>query len=122
MARALSLSEAVEFTGYRSDAELKLDFERSRIFALPSKSEGFGLVYVEAMAHGRPCLAARSGGAPEVITPDTGLLVEYGDVPGIASALVTGLRREWNPSALLGRAEHFSYLRFKERLASLLSR
>jgi glycosyltransferase involved in cell wall biosynthesis len=117
----LSLGQAVEFAGYVDDSELHGEFERSRMFALPSEKEGFGLVYLEAMANGRPCLGARSGGAPEVITADTGILVDYGDVPGIGAAIVAGLRRDWPVGPLLERARAFSYLRFKERLASLLS-
>jgi glycosyltransferase involved in cell wall biosynthesis len=121
LARRLKISAAVDFAGYRSDKEVDGEFARCRLFALPSQKEGFGLVYLEAMAHGRPCIGARAGGVPEVITPETGLLVEYGDVQAIASAIVSALRREWNLEALLERARSFSYLRFKERLASLLS-
>ena len=73
------------------------------------------------MAHARPCLGARSGGVPEVITEETGVLVEYGDVPGIASAIAGVLRRDWPVGPLLRRAQEFSYARFKERLASMLN-
>jgi glycosyltransferase involved in cell wall biosynthesis len=120
-ARRLNVPGAVEFAGYRSDSELFEDFAGCRLFALPSQKEGFGLVYLEAMAHGRPCLGARSGGVPEVISNDSGVLVEYGDIPGIASAVVAALRRVWRIEPLLERARMFSYLRFKERLASLIS-
>ena len=118
---SLALGDAVEFAGYRSDSELQGEFARCRLFALPSQREGFGLVYLEAMAHGRPCLGALAGGTPEVITEETGVLVEYGDVPGIAAALVASLRREWRAQPMLERARTFSYARFKDRLASLLS-
>jgi phosphatidyl-myo-inositol dimannoside synthase len=120
-ARKLSLGGAVEFPGYRSDLELHQDFADCRVFALPSEKEGFGLVYVEAMAHGRPSLGARSGGTPEVIDANSGMLVDYGDVPGISASLVAMLGRDWPIDHLLERAGTFSYLRFRERLASLLS-
>jgi phosphatidylinositol alpha-1,6-mannosyltransferase len=118
--RGLNLNGFVEFAGFRSDLELREEFARCRLFALPSQKEGFGLVYLEAMAHGRPCLGALSGGTPEVITSNTGTLVEYGNVPSIASAIVASLGRNWPVQALLDRADMFSYLRFKERFASLL--
>jgi glycosyltransferase involved in cell wall biosynthesis len=121
LSRRLKTESAVDFAGYLSDAELAGEFERCRLFALPSQKEGFGLVYLEAMAHGRPCLGARSGGVPEVITDETGVLVEYGDVPGIGAALAGALAREWNAEPILERARLFSYSRFKVRLASLLS-
>jgi phosphatidyl-myo-inositol dimannoside synthase len=120
-AQKLNMSGAVEFAGYRNDSELAEEFAKCRIFALPSHAEGFGLVYLEAMANGRPCLGANSGGVPEVISEDSGVLVEYGDVPGIASAMVAALRRTWNVDALVGRAQTFSFARFKERLRALLA-
>ncbi|HND62610.1 MAG TPA: glycosyltransferase family 4 protein [Opitutaceae bacterium] len=120
LARKLKVLEAVEFAGFVSNAQLPGEFARCRLFALPSEREGFGLVYVEAMAHARPCLGARAGGTPEVITPETGVLVPYGDVPALAAAAVAALRRTWEPGPLLARAEHFSYSQFRTRLASLL--
>jgi phosphatidylinositol alpha-1,6-mannosyltransferase len=120
LAHRQGVADVVEFAGFRSDAELREDFARCSLFALPSEREGFGLVYLEAMAHGRPCLGARSGGVPEVINDDSGVLVEYGDVPGIAAGIVAALSRDWSTEALVGRAREFSYLRFKDRLASLL--
>lgn len=119
-ARQLQLEGAVEFAGFVSDSDLKGEFGNCRLFALPSEKEGFGLVYLEAMAHGVPSLAARSGGAPEVITEETGVLVVYGDVPGIASAIVGALRRQWDTGALRDRARIFSFSKFRDRLASLL--
>jgi glycosyltransferase involved in cell wall biosynthesis len=120
MARRSRVERIVEFTGYRNDSELKDEFRKCRLFALPSEKEGFGLVYLEAMSYGRPCLGARSGGVPEVISEKTGVLVEYGDVPGIAQGMIGALRRNWQPEPMLEQARKFSYLRFKERLASLL--
>jgi len=121
LARRLNLGGVVEFAGFVSDSELPGEFARCRLFALPSQKEGFGLVYLEAMANGRPCLGARSGGTPEVITPESGVLVEFGDVPGIAAAIVAALGRPWPAEALVERSRVFSYLRFKERLSSLIS-
>ncbi len=120
-ARSLGLEGAVDFAGFIDDAGLGVEFERCRLFALPSQKEGFGLVYLEAMAHGRPCLGARSGGVPEVITEATGVLVGYGDVPGIAAGAISALKRDWSLDALLERARSFSYPRLKAQLESVLS-
>ena len=117
----LGLRSAVEFLGFVDDRRLTAEFQACRLFALPSEREGFGLVYLEAMAGGRPCLGARAGGAPEVITADSGVLVEFGDVPGIAAACLAALRRDWDQEAILARARHFSYSQFTAQLASLLS-
>jgi glycosyltransferase involved in cell wall biosynthesis len=117
----LGLTTAIEFLGYVDDKRLAAEMRTCRLFALPSKKEGFGLVFLEAMAHGRPCLGARAGGVPEVITDDTGALVDYGDVPGIATETISALQRPWNETAILARARHFSYLPFKDRLSELLA-
>jgi asparagine synthase (glutamine-hydrolysing) len=114
------VGKGVEFVGYIDDRRLDQELRSCRLFALPSKKEGFGLVFLEAMAHGRPCLGARAGGIPEVITEDTGVLVEFGDVPGVAAAIVAALRRSWNEDAMLERADAFSYQRFKERLDAII--
>ena len=122
LADRLGAGRAVDFTGFLSDAELAAEFRRCRLFALPSQKEGFGLVYLEAMAHGRPCLGAREGGVPEVITDGTGVLVDYGDVAAIAAAIEGAFTREWRLEPILARASEFSYPRFLERLGRLLSR
>lgn len=118
----LALGPAVEFAGFLDDRSLAEEMRSCRLFALPSRKEGFGLVFLEAMAHGRPCLGARAGGIPEVITDDTGVLVEYGDVPGIGRAAVEALRRPWNEERILARAREFSFPPFASRLAALLTR
>ena len=118
----LGLGHAVKFLGFIDDQRLSEEMRSCRLFALPSKKEGFGLVFLEAMAHGRPCLGARAGGIPEVITDETGTLVDYGDVPAIASAAIAALQRHWDEPAILARARHFSYSQFTARLASLFAR
>jgi phosphatidylinositol alpha-1,6-mannosyltransferase len=79
-----------------------------------------GLVFLEAMAHGRPGLGARAGGVPEVITPETGVLVDYGDVPAIAAASIAALRRNWQEERILAVTRSFAYPPFRARLAELL--
>lgn len=58
------------------------------IFALPSAAEGFGLVYLEAMARGKPVIGGAHGGAPEVIEDGkTGYLVQHGDAMQLATSI-----------------------------------
>ncbi len=116
----LGLQSSVQFLGYVDDTRISAEMQRCSLFALPSSQEGFGLVFVEAMAHGAPCIGARAGGIPEIITPETGTLVEYGNVAAIADACTDTLRRQWDEAAILARAGDFYYSRFKERLALLL--
>jgi glycosyltransferase involved in cell wall biosynthesis len=58
------------------------------VFAMPSRTDSFGIVYLEAWANGKPVVAAAAGGVPEVVTDgETGLLVGFGDVPALAASL-----------------------------------
>jgi glycosyltransferase involved in cell wall biosynthesis len=71
------------------DDEEKRDFFAALdVFALPSRSDSFGLVLPEAWANGAPCIGYRAGGVPWVIRDGSdGLLVRAGDVSGLAEAL-----------------------------------
>lgn len=125
-AAALGVSERVEFLGRLSDAERAAELVACDVFALPSSGEGFGIVYLEAMAYGKPCVAARVGGAPEVVVDgETGLVVrpEPG-VVGPGTELVGALRALAADGAMrrrLGQAgrervlAHFCYPQFRER-------
>ena len=71
-----------------TDAELEAAYASCDVFALPSKKEGFGIVFLEAMRHRKPCIGGNHGGTPEVvINGTTGFLVEYGDIDGLYKVL-----------------------------------
>ncbi len=58
------------------------------VFALPSRTDSFGIVYLEAWCYGLPVIGARAGGVPDVIEEGVdGLLVRFGDVPALAAAI-----------------------------------
>ena len=62
--------------------------QASTLLVLPSRTDSFGLVILEAWAHGKPVIGARAGGIPAVIDEgSTGLLVNFGDVAGLAQAI-----------------------------------
>ena len=78
----------VRFLGQRSPADVRHYMAQSRALAFPSLSyETFGLVLVEAMAAGLPTVASELGGTPDIVGPDSGLLVPPGSVEAWASAL-----------------------------------
>ena len=71
-----------------NDAVLRSCYSACDIFLLPSAGEGFGIVYLEAMAFAKPVIAADSAGAPFVVRPGvSGVLVAYGDPRSLASAV-----------------------------------
>ncbi len=78
----------VHFLSGLSSAELAACYGACEIFALPSRGEGFGLVYLEAMARGKPVIGGAHGGAPEVIEDGvTGYLVPHGDPIHLATSI-----------------------------------
>jgi len=92
-ARRLGLGAAVEFAGDLHDrTTLRNQYLTADVFALPSLQEGFGIVFLEAMACRLPVVAARAGAAPEVVPGSAGLLVPPSDSEALAAALVELLR------------------------------
>lgn len=81
-AQSLGLSHAVSFTGRVSDARLNELYDECRFLVMPSRDEGFGLVFLEAMRAGKSCIGGR-GAAAEIIEHNiTGLIVDPGGPGG----------------------------------------
>lgn len=91
LAAKLGIAERVEFRGEVSCQALCRAYQEADVFVLPSQTEGFGIVYLEAMISGLPVVAVRAGGAPNVVEDGvTGMLVAPGDEKQLVSA-VSGL-------------------------------
>jgi phosphatidylinositol alpha-1,6-mannosyltransferase len=84
----LDMGTCVQFLGPISDSELQREYQKCDAFAMPSKCEGFGIVFLEAMRYGKPCIGGNHGGTPEVIDHGVnGFLVDHDDSPLIATYL-----------------------------------
>lgn len=111
-AAAGEIADRVVFTGFVSEATLGELYRRCAAFVMPSRNEGFGLVYLEAMRAGKPCLALRRSAAEEIIVDGTtGVLVEPGDQEQLVAALVRLLR----DAAMACRLGEAGRRRFEER-------
>lgn len=126
VARELGLGDSAMFTGSISDVELAALYRGCLAFALLSEGEGFGLVFAEAMAHGKPCVATNADAACEVVRDgESGLVVPPRDADAATSAL---LRLAGDPAlvARLGAAarrtvtERFLPHHFRDRMAAFM--
>lgn len=92
-ARELEVTDRVHFAGPVSAAELPAYYAASDVFVTTPKSsgpdiEGFGTVYLDAGLMGKPVIGSRSGGVPDAVCHgETGLLVDPGDVTGLAEVI-----------------------------------
>ena len=125
-ARASTAAERIHFVGFVSRDDLTRLYEQSAVFAMPSRGEGFGLVYLEAMAYGLPCIGSRQDAATEVIADgETGCLVDL-DAPGQLAEAVSSLLRDPARRLRLGEAgrdrlrAQFSAEAFRARMGALL--
>lgn len=126
LSNEMGVSRHVIFTGYVSNKELPYYYRACEVFLLPSREEGFGYVFLEAMWFGKPCIGARAGGIPEVVKDgETGLLVEYGDVKAIGDAIINLLEDETTRKRM-GEEGHrrvmdnFIFDIYKKRLLDLI--
>ena len=85
LSRDLRLETVVNWLGNLDSGSLAAEYNSTDIFCLPSVQEGFGIVFLEAMAAGKPIVAARAAAVPEVVR--NGLLVEPENPEALAEAI-----------------------------------
>ena len=127
LASSLGVSGAIHFFENLSRAEIAACYARADLFALPSTAEGFGLVFLEAMAFSRAVVGAAAGGSVDVIEDGVnGLLIPANDPELLAQALDRLLRDE-ALCAELGRRgaeivrQKFQFSTFRAELERILT-
>jgi len=126
LARSLGLTARVKFFGPVPDATKNDLLRRCRILALPSAAEGFGLVYLEAMRVGRPCIVSRLDAGAEVVNPpEAGAAVDLADPAAVAAVLLKFLEAgpEWQQASTRARQRYetcFTAAHFEQRLLAAL--
>lgn len=118
------VSERVHFCGFIPDKMLSDIYNLCDVFAMPSRGEGFGIVYLEALASGKPCIASSlDGGQDALLGGELGTLVDIEKEDALAKALVDSLREISPAKAAIKREkviEHFGFEAFCKRLNSAL--
>jgi phosphatidylinositol alpha-1,6-mannosyltransferase len=111
--KSLGLSERAVFTGYVPEAEKADHYHLADAFVMPGHGEGFGIVYLEAMACGIPVVASKVDASREaVLDGRLGVLADPSNPDEIIAAIKEALTRSRGvPNGL----EYFSFRRFVER-------
>ena len=108
----LGISEHIRWIGYVDEADKPSLYRLARVFATPSRYEGFGLPVIEAMASGTPVVANEVSCFPEIVG-DAAFLVEPGSARAMAGAIIALLHqdplRDSQINAGLARATRFSW-------------
>lgn len=112
------VANSVKLLGVVEDSVLQQLYRQCDVMVLPSQQEGFGIVFLEAMSYGKPCIGAAHGGVPEVIIDGiTGYLVSFGDSDAVARCVVrlafdSDLARRMGMSGLQQVLKHYCYESF----------
>ena len=101
--------DRVRFLGEVERSRLNRELAEADIILTPSRYESFGLVYLEAMAMGKPCIALRAGAAPEIICHmETGVLFDEENAAGLIGAF-NALARDRSARQRIGAAARREY-------------
>lgn len=110
----------IVFITNATDKELIDLYSHAKCVIQTSENEDFGLVPVEAMASGKPCIAVNEGGFRETITGKTGILIEKPYVESLVKAVETFDKRKFKKTDLLKRSRTFSDDIFIKRIKKII--
>lgn len=113
----------VEFLGKISDSELSKVYDGAKALIFTAEEEDFGIVPVEAMAHGRPVIAIRQGGVKEtVVDGKTGIFFDDLTAEGLEKAIKKFEKMKFSPGDCRKQAEKFSKERFKREIEEFVGK
>ncbi len=127
LVNSLNLQDSITIAGFIPDEELCAHYNLCDVFAMPSKGEGFGIVYLEALACGKPVLAGNQDGSIDPLAQGKlGCLVDPDNVEEIADNLIQILQGDFSNPAVyqpeyLQRKtiEAYEFRQFRATLAKL---
>lgn len=105
----LKIEDAVCFMGPQPLDVVAEQVRAADLLVLPSYREGLPNVVLEAFASGTPVVATKVGGIPEVVTEQTGVLVEAKSEQDLSEGLLKALSRTWSESAIIAHAAVFDW-------------
>jgi teichuronic acid biosynthesis glycosyltransferase TuaC len=102
-ARQLRIGANVTFTGVCDSDAVACWLGACNVFALPSYAEGSPNVIIEALSCGRPVVATRVGGIPELFDAEAGILIPARDAGALAKAIAQALKKPWDEASIARR-------------------
>ena len=118
------LQKDVVLAGFIPDEELEDHFAMADVYIMPSKKEGFGIVFIEAMYYGLPVIAGNVDGSVDaLLNGDLGQLVNPDDIDAIKTAIlnIVSDKKAFMPNRELLQT-NFGYVQYKRNLENLLER
>ncbi|MFC1796290.1 glycosyltransferase family 4 protein [Pseudomonadota bacterium] len=125
-AQDLGISNQVIFTGWVNEAQLSTLYKQCALFAMPSEGDGFGIVFLEAMANALPCVGLKNTAAAEIFENEkSGIMVDREDNRDMANRLSTLLldetrRKDLGVAGQKRYQSQFQGQHYAERLQSIL--
>jgi len=118
-----NLQDGVRLVGSIPDDKLNLWMNACDLFVLPSLSESFGIVQIEALACGKPVVATKNGGSEEIITSkDYGLLCEPANPEDLAEKILIGLDKKWDKNKILNYSTKFMWSKITKEIIDVYKR
>lgn len=115
----LGVADRVIFTGLFEDGDKADLYALADVYVMPSRGEGFGYVFLEALASGLPVVGSKQdGGAEALLSGELGLLVDPSNPAEIEAAIREQLHKRRR--AIPKRLEYFSFENFQKRLSIIL--
>ncbi len=126
-AQFLGVGDKIELLGALSPDHVRDWMQRSKLLVLPSVEEGLGVVLLEALACGTPCIATNIGGIPDIIHDQVGRLVPARDADALADSINSLLDNpeEWKQKSTTARTyivENYAWERIAGQIADLYRR
>jgi glycosyltransferase involved in cell wall biosynthesis len=111
------LADRVAMPGSVSDEQLSSLYAAADLFVLPSRFEGYGMAYAEALAHGLPVVATHAGAIPDTVPAEAGVLVPPDDVEALTAALRRLIEYPGERRRLAAAARSASFPTWREQAA-----
>jgi len=116
--KRLGLTGRVIFTGFVEESEKVSLYSAADVYVMPSRGEGFGFVFLEAMACGVPCVASSVDGSRDAVRDGKlGALVDPDDKTGLKKTILEALDK---PREVPAGLEYFSFPKFTQRLHAII--